>query len=194
MVRIAGGCKVSRNQQNAIIGTAGRANTVYNQNAQTGFDTTQKDVNSYGEAVGKFNAANPYVQGGQAQTVENQQLSDTAAGLSQSAGQAVQSAAVRTGQNTGGAIAATREMQTENERALAGQEAGATERRIAAGTGYQEAGLGGLSTTANMQDTLANQQAQQAEGALSTEQKAATGSLSLGDELYTAVGKPPQSV
>lgn len=147
-------------------------NKAYNQNAQTGFATAQQDINSFGNAIGKFNAANPYVQGGQFETAENQQLSDTAAGQAQRAGQAVQSAAVRTGQNAGGAIAATKEMEAENQRALAGEEAGATQQRIGAGTGYQAQGLGFEGQQEGMQSSLANQQGGLAAGALATDEKA----------------------
>ncbi len=180
---------MSRGQQGQVFKTGQQQNQQYNNEAQTSFDTTQKDIGSYGAAVGQFRASNPYQQGGQAQTVENQQLSDTAAGMAESAGQAVQGAAVRTGQNPAGAIAATENMDIQNQRALAGEEAGATERRLAADTGYKAAGLSGVADVAKMQDTVAEQQAKAAQGALGTEEDAAkTPSFmdELGQGLITA--------
>ena len=164
---------MSRAQQGQVLSTAQGENTTYNQNAQDAFTKAGQDINSYSAAVGKFQAANPYVQGGQAETAENQQTADTAAGMGESAGQAIQSAAVRTGQNPAGAIAATEKMQQQNERSLVGDQAKATESRLASDTGYQAAGLEGLSKVQGMQDTLAQQQAAAAQGALGTEEQAA---------------------
>lgn len=142
--------------------------------------------------MGGFKAANPYVAGGQAQTVENQQLADTADAQARAAGQTVQSAAVRTGQNAGGAIAATEQMQQENERALAGQEASATDKRLAADTGYQGAVLGATGETENLQDQLAQQQAGAAQGALGTQETAAQ-TPSFLDELGSGLIKAGDS-
>lgn len=164
---------MSRAQQGQVLNTAQGENQTYNQNAQTSFDTTQGDIDSYGKAVGAFSAANPYGQGGAVQTAQNQEASDTAAGQAQAAGQAVQSAAVRTGQNAGGAIAATENMEEQNARNLAGQEASDTVGRAAADTSYQSAVLGDTAQVANMQDTLSQQQAGAAQGALGTEEQAA---------------------
>lgn len=180
---------MSRAQQGAVYQQAQDQSKSYNTDAQTSFDTTNKDIGDYASAVGAFKAANPYGQGGQAETLDNQQLSDTAAGLASSTGQAIQSAAVRTGQNTGGAIAATKEMQAENDRTLAGQEDAATQQRLAAGTGYQEAGLEAGAKIPGMQDTVAQQEAQASQGALGTEEQAAqTPSFmdELGQGLITA--------
>src|SRR5271157_4592718 len=173
---------MSRGQQGQVFNTAQGENKAYNTEAQTSFNTAQQDITGYGSELAQFKAANPYVQGGQAQTIENQQLSDTAAGGAQAAGQAVQSAAVRTGQNAGGAIAATENMQEGNMRALSGEEAAATQQRLAAGTGYGEAVLGGTAEKQKMQDTLAQQQGAAAQGALGTQEQAAN-TPSFMDEL-----------
>jgi hypothetical protein len=156
-----------------VVGSAGTQNATLNQNSNTSFNTAQNDVNSYADAVGAFKAANPYVTGGAAETAENQQLADVAAASGTSAGQALQGAAVRGGQNPGTAIAATKDIELGNERALVGQEAGATERRLAAGTGYGQQVLADTGEVAKMEDTMANQQGSLAAGALSTEERAA---------------------
>lgn len=164
---------MSRGQQADVIKTASGENQAYNADAQTGYKMAENDISDYGTAVGKFNASNPYVQGGEFQTAENQQLSDTAAGLGESLGQTVQGQAVRTGQNAGGAIAATENMREQNMRDLAGAEAGATERRIAADTGYKEAGLEGISTIEAKRAALASAEAGNAQSALGTQEQAA---------------------
>lgn len=173
---------MSRGQMTQTFNTAKDQNQQYNNLANTSFNAAQEDIGktqgeigSYGEELAKFKAANPYVTGGQAETAENQQLADTAAGMAESAGQTLQSQAARTGQNAGGAIAATEHMQQENARNLMGQEAGATERRLAAGTGYGEAALGGQATKEGMQAGLTAEQA----GLASEEGKLAQGALGI---------------
>jgi hypothetical protein len=164
---------MSRAQMGNVVNTAQGQNATLNQNSNTSFNAAQNDVNSYANEVGAFKAANPYVTGGAAETAENQQLADVAAASGTSAGQALQGAAVRGGENPGAAIAATKDIQTGNERALTGQEAAATERRLAAGTGYGQTVLGATGDVSKMEDTIANQQGSLAAGALSTEERAA---------------------
>lgn len=164
---------MSRAQQGDVNTTAAAENTSYNTNAQDAFTNAQGDVGSYASAVGAFGAANPYTQGGAVQTADNQQTADTAAGMAQSAGQALQSSAVRTGQNAGGAIAATEQMEDQNERNLVGQEAGQTKDLAAADTGYKSAVLGDTGNVESMQNSLATEQAGAAQGALGTQEQAA---------------------
>lgn len=164
---------MSRAQQGAVGDTAAAENTSYNTNAQDAFKDAGADIGDYASAVGAFKAANPYVQGGTVQTADNQELADTAAGQAQAAGQAVQSAAVRTGQNAGGAIAATEQMQQQNERSLVGQEAAANKDTAAADTGYGQAVLGATGNVEGMQNSLATEQAGAAQGALGTQETAA---------------------
>lgn len=183
---------MSRAQQGAVNDTATAENTSYNTNAQDAFKQAEGDVGSYANAVGAFKAANPYVQGGTVQTADNQQTADTAAGLAESAGQNLQGSAVRTGQNAGGAIAATEQMNEANDRALVGQEAGQAKDLAAANTGYGQAVLGATGNVEGMQDTLAQQQGAAAQGALGTEEQAAqTPSFldELGQGLITGGGQ-----
>jgi len=163
---------MSRDQQGAVYGQATALGKGYNTNANSSFNTAQQDVGNFASDVGAFKAANPYVQGGQVETAENQQLADTAAAGSQAAGQALQSQSVRTGQNAGGAIAATKSIQEQNARNLEGEQAKATERRIGAGTGYNMDVLGGEEKVEGMENQLAKEQGELGEGALGIEQKA----------------------
>ena len=173
---------MSRAQEGQVFNTASGENAAYNKDATTSFNAAQNDIDTYGKAVGSFTAANPYVPGGAAQVAENQEIADTSAGQAQRLSQALQGSAVRGGQNPGAAIAAGKEITAENTRAGMGEEAGATAGRIAAGTGYAEAGLAGLGQVQSMQDKLAAEQGGLAEGALKTAQKAGL-TPSFGDML-----------
>lgn len=164
---------MSRADQGQVKDTGAAENSSYNTNASDAFKDASTDVGNYADAVGAFKAANPYVQGGTVQTADNQQSADTAAGLAKSAGQSLQSAAVRTGQNAGGAIAATEQMQEQASRDLMGQQA-ANAKDIAAGdTSYRSAVVGDTGNIETMRDSLGQQQGQLAQGALGTEEQAA---------------------
>lgn len=177
---------MSRGQQSAVFGTAGKEQAGYTGNAQSSFNAAGEDVTNYADAVGGFNAANPYVQGGTVQTAQNQQTADTAAGGAQQLSQALQGSAVRGGQNPNAAIAAGEQVAEQNQRQLAGEEAGQTVARAGADTGYQEAGLEGTAKVASLQDQLAQQQGQLGQGALSEEEKAAQ-TPSFMDELGNGI-------
>lgn len=180
---------MSRAQQGQLFNTATGQNKTLSQEGQTSFNTANQDINNFSQDVGAFKAANPYGQGGVAQTAENQALSDTAAGQASAAGQALQGQAVRTGQNAGGAIAATENMQEQNQRALGGQEAAATQQRLAADTGYNQTALQGAGQVENMQNQLGQEETSAAQGTLGTaEQAAQTPSFfdELGQGLITA--------
>lgn len=136
---------MSRGQENQVFDTAKQQNTDAASKAQESYDKAQtsigqqqQDVDAYRTAGEKFAAENPYIAGGEYQTAQNQQLANTADASAQSAGQALQSQAVRTGQNAGGAIAATEAMQQTNERNLAAQEAEANEKRLSNLANYNQ--------------------------------------------------------
>lgn len=164
---------MSRAQQGAVNDTATAENSTYNTNATDAFKDASGDVASYADAVGAFKAANPYGVGGPVATADNQATADTASGLARSAGEALQASSVRTGQNAGGAIAATEQMREAGDRDLVAEEAGQTKDRAAAGTTYGDTVLGATGNVEGMQDSLATQQAQAAQGALGTEEEAA---------------------
>ncbi len=187
---------MGRGDINRVIGTEADQNAVENQNSNTSFTAAQNDINTYQQAVGSFQAANPYVTGGAAQTAENQEIADTSAGQAQRLGQALQGSAVRGGQNPGAAIAAGKEITAENTRAGMGAEAAATQSRLGAGTSYNEAGLKGLGEQTTMQSELADEQGKLAQGALATEGSvsAAATNESFMDEIATGTGRPPQTV
>jgi hypothetical protein len=187
---------MSRAQEGQVVDTAKSQNQTLNANSTTAFGavpgdiaTQQGDVNNFQSQLGKFAAANPYVQGGEFQTAQNQQLADTAAGVSDATKQAVEGASVRTGANVGGAVAGAEEAAQQAQRTMGGQVAGANQERIGQEAGYNEKALGGYQVVPGMQgqvtgqqEQLANQQGDLAAGALSTDEKASEMPSWLEDE------------
>ena len=179
---------MSRSQQNTVFKQEQGENQGYNANAQTSYNTAQANEQNFENQLAKTEAENPYVQGGQFQTVTNQELTNTADAGSQAAGNAIQSAAVRTGQNPAGAIAATEAITEANTRNLGSQEAAATKDRLASGAAYNQNMLTASEQPASFEAQLAGQQGQLAQGAAGTQEQAAgTPSFSdmLGSDLLT---------
>ena len=178
---------MSRSQEGQTFNTAAAQNATNSAGSQTAFNavpgdiaTEQGDIGTFQSQLGKFASANPYVQGGEFQTAQNQQLADTAAGVSDATKQAVEGASVRTGANVGGAVAGAEEAAQQAQRTMGGQVAGANQERIGQEAGYNEKALGGYQVVPGMQgqvtgqqEQLANQQGELAQGALSDEEKAA---------------------
>lgn len=163
---------MSRSQQAQTFNTATNQNATQFGNSQTSYNQAQQGVTNYQDALAKFSAANPYAQGGQFQTAQTQQAADTANAGAQRTAQAVQSAAVRTGANPAGAIAASEEVARQSQRDQAGQEAGATQQRIAADAGYNQTALNASAVPEQMEAALSQQQGNLAEGNLGVAQKA----------------------
>jgi hypothetical protein len=165
---------MSRGQENQVVNTATQQNETAAKNAQGAYTAAEGDIGDYQDQLAKFAAGNPYGQGGEYQTSENKVLSNTADATAQAAGQAVQSQAVRTGQNAGGAIAATEAAQQAAQRTLGGQEAQADANRISSEAGYNQDTLKASEVPATLQTALEGQQLNAQGNALSTQEKAAS--------------------
>ena len=163
---------MSRGQENQAFNTASGQNSQFNQNAQQSYAKAQQGVGAYENQLAKFAADNPYVQGGEYQTAENQVLANTSDAAAQSAGQALQGAAVRTGGNPNAAIAATEAMQQANERNLSGQEAQAQQQRIGQEAQYNQSVLNASEVPAQLESGLSGQQANAGNAALGEQVKA----------------------
>ena len=178
---------MSRGQENQVVSTATQQNTTAANNAQQSYNNAQTDAGAYEKQLADYAAANPYGQGGQYQQAENQVLSNTADAAGQSAGEAMQSQATRTGVNAGGAVAGTTSAEQANERALAGQEAQATASRIGSGATYGQSVLNASQVPEQMQAGLTAQQLGEQSSALNTQQNAAsqpsTADVAFGDIL-----------
>lgn len=178
---------MSRGQEGAVVGTSKAQNSTYFNNAQNSYNNAQSDVgdfqkqlSDYKGQVANFSAKNPYVQGGEFDTASNRQIANTNDAAARSAGQALQGQALRTGQNSAGAVAATEAMEEQGARDTNAEQARATQQRVQGEAGYNKEALGAdqsvLSASAEpvqMETQLAGQQGNLAGGALATEAKAA---------------------
>lgn len=164
---------MSRSQQNETYKTAKSQNQGYYDNSQTSYDKAQENEQKFEDQLGKFTSSNPFVEGGEYQKTVNQQLSNTADAGAQAAGQMLQSQAVRTGANPNASIAATEEMQQQNERNLSGQEADATQNRLTAKADYDKTATALAEQPATFEEQLAANQGALAQGTLSTQEEAA---------------------
>ncbi len=174
---------MTRGQESDVNTTAADQNSKFNQNAQQSYTDAQGDVSNYQQQLAQFAAANPYGQGGALQTAQNQVTANTADAASQAAGEALQSAAVRTGQNASGAIGATTAVDEANTRNLMQTQAGNDASRINAGAQYGKDVLSASSLPATLEAGLSSQQAGAGNTALETQQKAAE-TPSVGEELF----------
>jgi hypothetical protein len=177
---------MSRGQENQVFNTSQQQNQQANQNAQTSYNNAQGDVANYQSQLANFAAANPYGEGGAYQTSENKIAANTSDAAAQAAGQAMQSEAVRTGQNSAGAIAATEAGSQANERNLSAQESGANASRITAGANYGQQVLNATAVPETMEAGLASGQNSAANAELGEEQKAGM-TPSLPEELMSGV-------
>lgn len=162
-----------RGEEQQVNATASAQNKQAATNAQNSYTAAQGDIGDYQDQLAKFAAANPYGEGGAYQTAQNQVLSNTADAIGQSAGQAMQSQAVRTGQNAGGAIAASEAAAQAAQRTLGSQEAQANEQRINAGAQYGQDVLKGSEVPATLQTAITGQQLNAQNQSLDTQEKAA---------------------
>jgi hypothetical protein len=181
---------MSRGQEKQVVDTAQQQNKQAASNAQQAYTSAQGDIGDYQDQLAKFAAGNPYGQGGEYQTSQDQVLSNTADATGQAAGQAMQSQAVRTGQNAGGAIAASEAAQQAAQRTLGSQEAAANANRISSEAGYNQDTLKASEVPATLQTALEGQQLNAQDQSLDTQQKAAstpsTADTVFGDVLSAA--------
>jgi hypothetical protein len=166
-------CPISRAQQGQVFSTASGESATNEAAAQASEKAEQGDIESQQSQLAKFSANNPYVQGGQEQTLSNQQLSNTADATANAAKADNQQLAQRTGQNAAIGVAAGEEEQQQAQRTLGGQESSATQNRIGNEAGYNETALNAGNQIVGEQNQLANTEAGQAQGELGSEETAA---------------------
>lgn len=164
---------MSRDQQNKTFNTAEGQNQGYYSNAQNSYSKAQGDVGDFEKQLADYASSNPYKQGGEFQTSTNQILANTSDAAARSAGNTLQSQALRTGNNSAGAIAATEAMQQQNTRNLSGQEAAANQERIGKQADYNKGALDASAVPAELESRLASEQGQLGEGTLNTQEQAA---------------------
>jgi hypothetical protein len=167
------GDEMSKSEEKTATGDAKNQNLQFNKNAQSSYNQAQTDIGDYEGQLAKYSAANPFVQGGQYQTAQTQQAADTAASGAQAAGQAMQAAAVRSGQNPASSIAATEQVSEANNRNLASDEAQQTQQRIGLNAGYNQNVLNATAVPEQMEAALNQTEAGAANSALGQEVDAA---------------------
>ena len=164
---------MSRAQQGAIESTETGASATSTTSATQSQQQEQEDINTGESQLAKAAANNPYVQGGQFQTAENQQLSNTADATAKAAAAKNQQQAQRTGQNASAGVAAGEAEQQEAQRTLSGQEGAATQQRIGSEATYNQDLLKqGTALTAE-QAALSSNLTGEAQGQESTAEQAA---------------------
>lgn len=178
-----------RSAENTANTTATGQNQTYYDNSQNSYANAQTDAGDYQKQLSSYAGADPYGTGGAYQTATNQQLSNTAGSAAKSAGEALQSQALRTGGNTSAGIAATEQMEEANERGLGADEAKATQQRIGDQAAYNQSVLNATAVPVGQQTTLAGQQGGLATGAANTAVNAANDAPSFGDELSEGLSK-----
>lgn len=164
---------MSRSEERRTYATAGNESGESFNEAQNSYNQAQEGVQNYRDQLAKFAASNPYKAGGEFQTSLNKETANISDAAGQAAGQAVQGAAVRTGQNAGGAIAATEAMEAKNARDLSAEQAGLNANRIGAEAGYNEKTLGASSLPASLEAGLTGTMGKMSDDELAVRQKAA---------------------
>lgn len=181
---------MSRAQQGAIESTETANSATETAKSDASQAAEQTDIGNQQSQLAKFSANNPYVQGGQAETVENQQLSNTADSTAAAAKAKNQTQAVRTGQNATAGVAAGEAEQQAAQRTLSADEAGATQSRLASGAQYGNEVLNAGNQIVNDQNQLGSQESGQAQGQESTAEQAAN-TPSFLDELGAGLASAP---
>jgi hypothetical protein len=192
---------LTKSQSNKAFSTASGQNAGYTANANSTYQAAQGDVGDYKSELAKYAAENPFVEGGQYQTAQNQVLADTGAAQAQSAGQALQAEQVRSGQNPAGAIAATEQMNENNTRDMMGAQAQANQQRIGQEAGYNQNVVAATAQPEDMEARLLGTETGAAEGALGDEtnasktpsfwQELGQGAIQAGSAFAGSGGKPP---
>ncbi len=163
---------MGRAQETGLANTEGADSATSTAAATASQEAEQADIGTQQSQLAKFAAANPYVQGGQAQTVGNQQLSNTADATAAAAKAQNQQQAERTGQNATAGVAAGEAEAQAAQRALGASESAATVSRLASGAQYGQDVLSNQNTITSQQAALSSQEAAEAQGQAGTAEQA----------------------
>jgi hypothetical protein len=146
-------------------------------------EAEQADIATQQSQLAKYAAANPYVQGGQQQTTDIQQLSNTADATAATAKAQNQQQAQRTGQNASAGVAAGEAEAQTAERALGASESAATTSRLASDAKYGQDVLSDQSNITSQQATLSSDEVSEAQGQADTAEKAGADASTIWSKL-----------
>jgi hypothetical protein len=164
---------MSRGQSTQAFNTASSENATNFGNAQSAFGSAENDIGNYENQLSSFVSGNPYTQGGEYDQTINQGLTNVSDAGANALKGALQSQALRTGQNSAADAATAASAAEQNTRDLSSDLASAQQQRIADETGYNQAALQASAVPAEMESSLFGSSGNQANEELGTEENAA---------------------
>lgn len=173
---------MSRSQSTSVYDTATDDSKTQQTQSQAALADAQGDISEYKDNVAKFNAANPYGDGGEAQTATNQVTANTADSTAKAYGNMLQEQAQRTGENASAANASAEAIAEQSQRDLSATQAGAVADRLKNDASYKQAGLEAGTVPISAETTLSGQQGQLSSANLNTAQGAAAANKSFWDQ------------
>ena len=164
---------MSRGQSTQAFNTASGENAADFGNAQSAFGSTEGAIGNYNNQLARFVSGNPYTKGGEFDQTINSGLSNVADAGSNSLRGALQSQALRTGQNSAADAATADAGAQQNTRNLTADLAGEQQRRIAGEAGYNQAALSASATPIGAYQSLYGSSQNAADSSLGDEEQAA---------------------
>lgn len=140
---------MSRGQQSDVISTAKSQNATDFGNAQTALSNTDTSIGDYQDQLAKYVSSNPYTAGGEYDKTINSGLANVSDAGSNSLKGALQSQALRTGQNSAADAATAASGAQQNTRDLSTALASAQGNRISSEAGYNQTGLNATAVPIN---------------------------------------------
>jgi hypothetical protein len=164
---------MSRGQSTQTFNTAASQNAANFGNAQSALGQSQNDIGNYQKQLASFVSGNPYTAGGEYDQTINTGLANTSDAGSNSLQGALQSQAMRTGQNSAADTATAASSAQQNTRNLSSSLASAQQQRISDEAGYNQQALSASAVPAQMESSLYGTAGGQANQELGTEEGAA---------------------
>jgi hypothetical protein len=183
---------MSRGQSTQAFNTASNENENDFGNQQSAFGSTENAIGNYNNQLAKFVSGNPYVKGGEYDQTINTGLANVSDAGANSLRGALQSQALRTGQNSAADAATAAAGAQQNTRNLSSVLAGAQQKRIAGEAGYNQTALGASAVPIQANQALYGASANAADSVLGDETQAAKAPSfwdEVGDSVAGNLGK-----
>lgn len=164
---------MTRPQQGQVFNTATGENTTNEQTAQNAEQQQQTGVNNYQSAISQYASKNPYVQGGEDQTAQNQVTANTSDAAASALKANLQQQAQRTGQNPNAANATAASGAEAIARNLGATQGADAASRIGSEAGYNQNVLSATGQVPGMEGQIASEAGGQANQQLGTAEQAA---------------------
>jgi hypothetical protein len=164
---------MSRGQQQQVFSSAGSQNSTNFNNAQSAFGSAENAVGNYDNQLAKFVASNPYTAGSEYDKDITTGLANVSDAGSNSLKGALQSQALRTGQNSAAANATAASAAQQNTRDLSANLASAEQQRIGNEASYNQQALNASQVPISAQSSLYGTSSGAANSELGTEESAA---------------------